>query len=175
MLPTRRYRVCPDVPVVSATWWSAKLERSGAVPSTPIRPRCWAGWRWSAFGPPTDRRRRTRWLRRRWSTYRSRLDEAPVNGKRKRSTCRSLALWPMPRMCGATTAFATTVSGWAERGPSPARPASRPNRRRRYRAPRSSSARSTKSRIDGHVSGSPVAPGRQHAGRGVRLWAARKA
>ena len=65
-----------DVPVVIRDLVErAKLERSGAVPSTPIRPRCWAGWRWSAFGPPTDRRWRTRWLRRRWSTCRSRLDE----------------------------------------------------------------------------------------------------
>ena len=65
-----------DVPVVIRDLVErAKVERSGAVPSTPIRPKCSAGWRWSASGPPTDRRWRTRSLRRRWSTCRSRLDE----------------------------------------------------------------------------------------------------
>ena len=46
-----------------------------------------------------------RWLRRRSSTCRSRLCEGACRRETEALTCRSLALWPMPRTCGTTPSW----------------------------------------------------------------------
>ena len=45
------------------------------------------------------------WLRRRSSTCRSRLCEGACRLETEARTCRSLALWPMPRTCGTTPSW----------------------------------------------------------------------
>src|SRR6478609_882610 len=46
-----------------------------------------------------------RWLRRRSSTCRSRLCEGACRRETEALTCRSLALWPMPRTCDTTPSW----------------------------------------------------------------------